>query len=218
LFWITANFAVTRGTAVRCGSVRSFSRSGGNTMIWRSKVLLFTLGAVAIVVAAVIVRVRSKSAPGWALETPGAPHAAAAASHVSWAPAPLPLTFPRPSTLSTAAPSSPPAPSASPAQYVNDSHEYAQRIAQSQAFKQFAQTANIEPDKQEKVALLVALYYMDEASIVSTTTDSEKVGRMRRQLRQHMDARVRAAIPPSTWDTFEQSGLLPVIQPGAGHT
>jgi hypothetical protein len=94
---------------------------------------------------------------------------------------------------------------------VKDSKEYAQAIALTPTFRSFAAKANLDADLQRKVSHIVALYYMDEASIAATTVDPNRAAKMRRQLRQHMDVRVRAAIPQESWMAFEESGLLPAV-------
>jgi len=99
----------------------------------------------------------------------------------------------------------------------SDSFEYAKAIADTPEFKAFAGGANLTGDQQRDVSHIVALYYMDDASLKNATTDAEKLASMRRQLLVHMHVRVRAKIPAS-WAAFEQSKLLPPVEPEPAKT
>jgi hypothetical protein len=164
---------------------------------------------IAAVAAVLIVYPRRGHAAGWPLATttaslsetaPPAPHA----------PRPLPAFVP---VHSVSAPSdTAPAP-APTAETVKDANEYADRIAQSPAFQAFARKESLEPKLQGEVAHILAYYYMDESSILATQADLNKVASMRRQLRQHMDVRIRAKLPKSSWTDFEDTELLPSVEP-----
>lgn len=178
----------------------------------KMKASLWAAAMGAALCAAVFARWHWTRAAGWPLAPAGTP--AELAPAVANRPPPLPVDFPRPAlppmgASANAASVIAPAASIATKETVSDSNEYAEKIAGTPTFKAFAKNANIEAEKQRTVSRLVALYYMDEASLTATVSDREKLGRMRQQLRQHMDTRVRASIPQSSWDAFEQSGLLP---------
>ena len=129
-------------------------------------------------------------------------------------PLPRELT-PDPPTAEQGSPT--PAPAPGPHEMFSDSFDYAKAIADTPEFKAFAGGAKLTGDQQRDVSHIVALYYMDDASLKNATTDAEKLASMRRQLLVHMHVRVRAKIPAS-WAAFEQSKLLPPVEPEPAKT
>lgn len=99
-----------------------------------------------------------------------------------------------------------------PHQLFSDSYEYASAIEESPEFQMFASSAALTPDQQRQVSHILALYYMDDASLKNMNTDdAAKLASMRRQLLVHMHVRVRAKIPQA-FEIFEQSKLLPPVE------
>jgi hypothetical protein len=182
--------------------------------------VLFLVGTavVAATVAGFVFR-KHAVAPGWAIETPVRPAQVSAGA----TPLATAAALPRPRVPDVHTPPLPvpagTAPSGQPAVTAfRDSKEYARIIADTDAFKAFANRANLSPDAQAGVSHVVALYYMDDASLQGSTQDPKQLASMRRQLLEHMHIRVRAKIPES-WEAFEASGLLPPLDAaGSGHT
>lgn len=151
---------------------------------------------------------------GFALLRDGRPRRA---SHSPGEPAGVAMEGPRlypPSPAEFQDNERPAVPAATPASTATilsrDSNDYAREIAQKPEFRSFASSANLTPDEQAQVSHIVALYYMDDASLRNSTTDAEKLSSMRRQLLIHMHVRVRSKIP-SKWEAFERANLLPSV-------
>jgi hypothetical protein len=180
-----------------------------NKMV-KASFLAASATGIAVVAAVLIVYPRRGHAAGWPVATTaaGVSEAVAAAPPGRRAPRPLPAFAP---VHSVSAPADTAAPA--PAQTVQDANEYADQIGQSLKFQSFARKANLDPKLQGEVAHILAYYYMDESSILATQTDLKKVASMRRQLRQHMDVRIRAKLPKSSWSDFEETELLPFVEP-----
>jgi hypothetical protein len=172
----------------------------------RTKVWL--IGAPLVLVTLLVIAVKLRHG------TAGAAHPVAAQKP------PRPLFFP-PTPIErssdeapqAAAPEAPPAKPPGPHELYSDSREYASAIAESPEFKQFAGTATLTDEQKQQVSHIVALYYMDDASLQNmNTNDAEKLASMRRQLLVHMHIRVRAKIPDA-FEAFERSTLLPPVEP-----
>jgi hypothetical protein len=175
------------------------------------KVLLSFVAIIVVAGAIWVVGARRRAASaGWALVTPASSNGASSPLGKDGLPRGLPLLAPIGTPIPEKSENS-----GEPVQAIHDSKEYAQKIAESDAFRSFASRAKLDADGQHEVSHIVALYYMDDASLVASSFDNDKLVSMRRQLLRHMDARVRAKIPQATWDDFEQSKLLPSGEPGA---
>jgi hypothetical protein len=174
-------------------------------MSTKAKLVLSVVGLGLVVALVLFVNAKRRAAAsGWPLAVSATAQGASRAGG-----APLPRGFPLLAPIGTPMPAT----SGEPPQSIHDSKEYAQKIEDTDAFRSFASRASLDPNGQREVSHIVALYYMDDASLVASSFDNTKLASMRRQLRRHMDARVRAKIPPSSWDAFEQSGLLPTSDP-----
>jgi hypothetical protein len=172
----------------------------------RTKVWL--IGAPLVLVALVVIVVKLR-------------HGTAGAAHpVATQKQPRPLFFPpvpiersNDEAPQNAAPSEPPPKPPGPHELYSDSREYASAIAESPEFKQFAGAVTLTDEQKQQVSHIVALYYMDDASLQNMNTkDVDKLASMRRQLLVHMHIRVRAKIPDA-FESFERSKLLPPVEP-----
>jgi hypothetical protein len=177
----------------------------------RTKILL--IGAPIVVIALTFAAIKLGSRPSAARSV--------AAAKKPWRPVffpPVPVE-PKSAELSPQAEKGkgesapPPAEKPGPHQLFSDSYEYASAIEETPEFQMFASSAALTPDQQRQVSHILALYYMDDASLQNMNTDdAAKLASMRRQLLVHMHVRVRAKIPQA-FEVFEQSKLLPPVEP-----
>lgn len=84
-----------------------------------------------------------------------------------------------------------------------------QRIYESEAFTAFAKSAHLSQSQGVLVARTLALYGENEDSIRVTAKSPANLNDMHRQLVGDTVAHLQLQIPPSAWDAFTQSGLLP---------
>jgi hypothetical protein len=82
-------------------------------------------------------------------------------------------------------------------------------ILASDEFIAFEDESSLDEATAVEVARIVALYRMNDASLVETSTDPDELAELRQRLLDDTVVRLRVTMPAEVWDDFDRSKLLP---------
>jgi hypothetical protein len=88
-----------------------------------------------------------------------------------------------------------------------------EHIAGLPDFIAFAKRASLKSDEEQTIARVLALHYENDAALVATAEDPEKLSQMKLRLITDTLAQLRARMTEPTWEAFVRTGLLVGIAP-----